>query len=440
MMFKLTIFSLCILLAAPMIFAANGILTSQIGYDTGLPKRAIIRSDDAHYLQGGTYVVLDKDGVVVMKEPVQEWGEKWGSYWWIADFSALDQDGVYTIQVTDAEKTLLTSDPVVIRKNALWSSCYKTIAFDFLDEKAKLAPANGPRIGWLDCSGGTLQEFSSHVVTLDCIEDILETLGNRLKTEEQKHLHRHIINGCSYLAFLQDKAHREFKLGEGAVVHDFDGTKQFHAIMGDVAKAAMIFARSARIISKEHPDLCDQYLQRSVKAFAWVDQRKHKPVINNEVQTLYAPVHGAPAGATPPDDQMMTRDLMMMVRASVELYKSGRQEYKSRAIEFARMIMRRQVPQTEAEDGLYGHFYTYDDFSKFGGIKFTEKANIHCGAWSAEGRIYNKGGHYPHYLIPLIEMGTLWPDHQDAVRWKQAVRDFAYGYFLPACKKLLGKI
>jgi hypothetical protein len=97
--------------------------------------------------------------------------------------------------------------------------------------------------------------------------------------------------------------------------------------------------------------------------------------------------------------------------------------------------MRRQVPKERSEDGLYGHFYTYDDFSSFGGEHFTEKANIHCGAWSTDGRIYNKGGHYPHYLLPLIEMLTLWPDRPAAVRWRSCLRDFAYGYFLPACRR-----
>ena len=32
-----------------------------------------------------------------------------------------------------------------------------------------------------------------------------------------------------------------------------------------------------------------------------------------------------------------------------------------------------------------------DDYSSFSGVRFSEKANIHCGAWSKDGRIYNKG-------------------------------------------------
>jgi len=88
--------------------------------------------------------------------------------------------------------------------------------------------------------------------------------------------------------------------------------------------------------------------------------------------------------------------------------------------------MARQVPEEKAEGGLYGHFYTFDSYD------FTEKANIHCGAWAQNYKAYNQGGHLPHYIIPLIEMTRIWSDHPDAGKWKQTVRDFAYGYFIPA--------
>ena len=97
--------------------------------------------------------------------------------------------------------------------------------------------------------------------------------------------------------------------------------------------------------------------------------------------------------------------------------------------------MKRQVKQPDAEDGLYGHFYTYDNYEFLGKYKFTEKANIHCGAWSKEGRIYNKGGHYPHYLIPFIEALWICPDDLQATLWEKTLQEFAYGYFIPACSR-----
>jgi hypothetical protein len=195
----------------------------------------------------------------------------------------------------------------------------------------------------------------------------------------------------------------------------------------------MIFAKVARIIKQFDSRLSSEYLDRARHAFVWIE--KNGPIINPEEPIFFPSVHGAPQGTTPPKDQWMTRDLVMMMSAAVEIFKAGDHKYKDEAIRLARQVAKRQVPQDENEGGFYGHFYTYDDYTDFGNIKFTEKANIHCGAWSREGRIYNKGGHYPHYLLPLIEMIKLWPSHQDAGLWQQVLQDFAYGYFLPVSKE-----
>jgi len=41
---------------------------------------------------------------------------------------------------------------------------------------------------------------------------------------------------------------------------------------------------------------------------------------------------------------------------------------------------------------------------------------------------------FSHYLLPLIELVRQLPDHPDAPGWRQAIHDYAYGYFLPACQ------
>jgi hypothetical protein len=169
-----------------------------------------------------------------------------------------------------------------------------------------------------------------------------------------------------------------------------------------------------------------------VRAYQWIKQ--NGPIIPEEDPVFFAPVHGAPDGAKPPAGQWMTRDLLMMARAALELHKAGLPGYQDEAVGHARAVMKRQIAKADAEGGLFGHFWLYDDFSSFGGVRFSEKAVIHCGAWSKEGRIYNKGGHYPHHLIPIIEMLAMWPRHADAPAWRQCLRDFAYGYFLPACR------
>jgi hypothetical protein len=200
-------------------------------------------------------------------------------------------------------------------------------------------------------------------------------------------------------------------------------------VTGNVVKAAMIFAKVSRILKQGDTVKRADYLDRAKLAYAWI--KENGPIVNAEEQLFFPSVHGAPEGSLPPRDQWMTRDLVMMTYAAVELYKTGEHGYREKAVGLARRLAKRQVPPEKSEGGFYGHFYTYDDYAEWGGSKFTEKANIHCGAWSREGRIYNKGGHFPHYLIPLMEMVRLWPNHPDAPIWKQVLHDFAYGYFLP---------
>ncbi|MFW5878010.1 MAG: hypothetical protein ACOCUP_02740, partial [bacterium] len=100
---------------------------------------------------------------------------------------------------------------------------------------------------------------------------------------------------------------------------------------------------------------------------------------------------------------------------------------KENAIIFAGKIMNRQVGKDKPESGYYGHFYEYDS------LKHTEKA------WS-HGIVNNEfgtdlGGFYPNYLMPFIDMLQIWPDHEDAGKWKSCLEDFAYGYLVPVCNE-----
>jgi hypothetical protein len=107
----------------------------------------------------------------------------------------------------------------------------------------------------------------------------------------------------------------------------------------------------------------------------------------------------------------------------MELIINGRLEYKTDAVNLARQIMDRQIPESKAEDGLYGHFYEYSD------AIFSEKANIHHHV----GR--DTGGILPHYILGFIELAARFYDHPNAPEWEFAIRNFAYGYFLPACRQ-----
>ena len=97
--------------------------------------------------------------------------------------------------------------------------------------------------------------------------------------------------------------------------------------------------------------------------------------------------------------------------------------YIKKAEKLAEQVMRRQVPKSKSEDGLYGHFYTYDS------CDFTEKANTHHHFG------YDTGGTFPHYIMPFLKMAWFWVSHPKIEAWRKTINDFAYGYFLPACSR-----
>lgn len=425
-MFKKIELIMAIACVALPLYGEVNIMSSQVGYDIGDPMRVIVRAKQPESIgQDANFIVLDSSDKRIVEGPMEYWGEKWGAHWWIANFSGLPDEGHYSIRIMDGDSLIGTSDPIEVGSHILWGKSYPIIAYDYLETRSKEARSGK---GWKDC-GSNLQEFSSHAVCLDGICDVLEFVEPNATKDQRAFLMDQLIRGCDYLAHLQDKA-KELGLGDGSVIHE-DRDKDI--VTGNIAKAAFILARVSHIIADHNPQKSAEYLQRAKRAYTWIET--NGPIIPPGSQTFFPFVHGAPAGSVPPEGQWMTRDLVTMTRASVELFRAGEADYKAKAVHYANRVMKRQIPEEQAEGEFFGHFYTYDDYSSFGGVKFSEKANIHCGAWSNDGRVYNKGGHYPHYLLPLIEMLELWPDHVDAPRWKECLHNFAYGYLIPACRK-----
>jgi hypothetical protein len=396
---------------------------SQVGYDLELPKIAMIQHQDSTFISKDASFSLHQlsTGNKVFSGNITSQSKKWNKYWWKVDFSDCKAPGDFYLSIQDKKQTIYTTKkelPIKIGQDILWNETWYKTALAHLKIRDSLSYK--PEGGWKDC-GSPLQEVSSHIIMLNALCDLVELTGSELTSSELQDVYQQMIVGADYVAFCQDKA-KEIGFQEGAVVHEM--RENYKVVTGNVAKTAMILARISRLIKNENQQLAESYLERSIKAYNWI--ATYGPVLHWENNDYFAITHGAPYGMYKPPKEWMTRDLIMMMWASVELYKCGETKYKQNALDYANQIINRQVTKDKAEEGLYGHFYTYDSYD------FTEKANIHCGAWNANYKAYNQGGHFPHYVIPFIEMSILWPNHEDAKKWDNTVRSFAYNYFLPA--------
>ena len=391
----------------------SGFLYSQIGYDLKDPMKAIIRSNSEDYIKDGTvFALLDaKSGKSSLSGKVEKWGPKWKSFWWLIDFSGLDREGEYKIAVSYDGKTVLKSGPFPVGPHILWDKTVKLVALEQLEERSKLARN---QIGWKDC-GSHWREVNSHATTVIGLCDLLELGYEWIEPEDRERLIKQIMVGCDYIGICQDKA-EELGHPKGAIVHEIPSFIQI--IPGDIAQSTVAFAMVSRLLSDIFPEKSRQYLARAQAAFGYITEHA-KPYDSELFSHLN---HGAPEDFAVPDE-WMTRDLMMMLWGAVELWFCGKDVgyYLKKAEELAQKVLKRQVSKEKSEDGLYGHFYTFDS------CDFTEKANTHHHFG------YDTGGTFPHYIMPLLKMVCFWGKNPNIEKWRKAINDFAYGYFLPAC-------
>lgn len=403
--------------------SGNGVMFSLVGYDIGGPMRAIIRSDNSNFLDSSSFyeIVGATDGSVRKIGDIFYWGKRWKNYhWWVADFTGFSETGEFNIIIKNSNGVLMLESDVSFKvgNDVLWNDSWHKVAI----EQLKVRHAHAiDGIGWRD-SGGNLREANSHATMLVGLHDLLDYAGHRLSDTDKNDVRDQIIIGTDYMCDLQDKAN-QIGYDDGPVVHEIP-SHESKIITGDVAKAALVFAMGARNLFSTHQSKASNYLNRAKKAFNYL--KDHAPITNQSgYQRL---IHGSPSGWDPPvDTEMMTRDLVIMCWAAVELFKVGESAYQADAISLAQRIMDRQIPYDQREDGTYyGHFREYDTQSD---PPYSEKAWIHHDFG------YDVGGTFPHYfVIPFIQMYHMWTSEPDRDRWKDAVEDFAYHYFKPVCQ------
>lgn len=392
----------------------TGLLYSQIGYDLGGPVRAIVRGPKDLLAATTQFRIIAMNGATELEAPVQYWGELWGSHWWICDFSEIDHGGRYILTIRDEGVEWMRSEPLLIGRGILWSTWF-VVGVDQCERRARLTMN---KVGWQD-SGTTQLDISSHASMVIGLEDVLEHAGKRVAPDERERLELQIMNGCDYLASFQDQAQ---KLGcpPGSLSHQtLSGGNAIAP--ADTNQAVVCLARAAQLLSSAHAARKADYLRR-----AEMLMQSLVSVAPLGVQNFSRIAHGAPVDFIVPEREPMTRDVLMNTWAALELARAGLGHYKDLAINHANEVMRRQVARDRSEGGFHGHFYT------FASSDLTEKAWVH----HTDGNAFTSdaGGTFPNYVLPLLWMRRLWPDHADAPRWEQTVRDFAYGYLLPACR------
>lgn len=390
----------------------NGFLYSQIGYDANLPKQMIIRSDDEQFLSKEAVMeVLDARSLgLIERVPVRFWGRLWKTCWWQADFSQVMLTGDVVLRVTDGGQIHFTSDAVAIGDSLLMEKTWRTVAMEQMEARAKVA--RGGR-GWLDC-GADLREVNSHASFLIGLFEFMENTAPWVTPEETTRLCVIAEQGLDYIASCQDRA-EALGFGDGAMIHEIPTSMRVLPV--DVMQSAVAFAKASRLLAEHNPQKSLNYLNRAERAFAWL--RKAEPPAPQGFEPL---AHGAPENYQPPHE-WMTRELLLLCWAAVELVKAGRPAARTAAYDYAGQVLSRQIPREAAEDELYGHFYTFSDHA------FSEKA------WTHHHVCRDTGTTFPNYLVALTDMCRIWYDQPEAAVWRQALLDYAQGYLIPACNR-----
>lgn len=389
-----------------------GVLWSQIGYDFREPVRVLVRGNaDTLERIGATFQVF-AGGAAVGACDTTYWGDIWGSHWWVADLSnRITETGLYSVVISDsAGAERFRTGVFEVAPDLLWRETHRFVGVEQAERRRRVARDN---VGWFD-AGMEWQEANSHAAYIGGFCDVLEFAGDRLDAGESARIETQIVNGADYLCLLQDKA-AALPGGGGGVVHQ---AWKFDTIIlpADVGKAAWAWARTARCLPPAHMAKSADYRARAVRAMAYL-----RDVAKPLGADGFAPVNHGVADDFVVPEEYMTRDLMMQMGAAFELAELGEPGFRDEAAEIAAQILKRQIGGQEPRDGLYGHFRNFE------GADYSEKS------WTHNMTGADCGGFFPHYVLPLLRMRETWRDHSDAGIWEQAVRDFAYGYFLPAC-------
>lgn len=398
-----------------------GLLFSQVGYELGLPVRVLVRLPKKDLLPENAACILtpafqEKE----YKTKCNYWGEVWKSHWWVAEFPAIDEEGEWNVVIQNSGKTVFQDSGLKIKKNILWDSTVEWSSVDMLERRRHFT---GVGAGWQDA--GTLWvESPAQSAMIIALEELLEKKKDSFDEAFLQRIYTQIECGCDYHILCQKEAE---KLGfpKGAMSHDVL-KHQKDILPHDAMKAVVALIKAVSLLPDSYSEKKEIYQKAAIDSFNWLTQSA-KPMGSYGYVKMQ---RGLPETTEIPKNEWPTRDLLTMVWAALEMQNLGFENANELAIDFAQKVIARQIPKEKAMGGFYGHFREFDS------MEHAEPSWTHGIVPSAAGSQFgvDMGGIYPNYLMPIIELLQIFPDHENAPKWKQTLSDFTYGYLIPACE------
>jgi hypothetical protein len=399
----------------------SGLLYSQVGYEPNLPVRIVLRLPKKELVQENpTCTLIPTASEKRYETSFNYWGEIWKSHWWVAEFTEIKEEGEWNVEVHSGSECVFSDNGLIVRKNILWNSTIEWSSVDMLERRKHFT---GVGAGWQDA--GTLWvESPAQSAMIISLEELLEKSRERFDEKFIDRIYTQITVGCDYLVMTQTKA-KELGFPEGSMSHDIKGHEK-DVLPHDAMKAVVALAKAAQLLPEKYNEKKLKYSEAARKAFRWLTTSA-KPMGDYGYMKMQ---RGLPADAAIPKDEWLTRDLLTMCAASLEMNKLSVENAKEKALEYARKVMARQIPKEKAEANFYGHFYEFDSMSH------SEPSWSH-GIVPNNGKVEfgaDMGGVYPNYLLPILELLKIYPEHEEAEKWRKTLTDFAFGYLIPACE------
>lgn len=422
------------------------ILESQIGYHPRNVKRVYLRSahdtPPAGVFDPEFSVVHAATDETVYRGKVEGWGKKWGSQWWVLDFTPMRTPGEFYIKTGTLVSSVFKVEDGVFHKTDL-----NVIALDQLehrihkglDDARKGLKGQYTKPGvqiYMDC-GSPYAELEPVGTCVYALMDLHAKLGDRFSEIDRKRMLDLAILGADYVAACQRESDDPLKDGmffHSLLVNTNDTWAGNIFTYLDTAYGMALMARASVFFRQIDPERSARYLAVSKKAWRLCT---HRPYHTDEdfkfPKGCNAFFWNAPIGHQDAFGQsvynildknwkrpktLRTRDRLPFIQGSALLYEITREDaYLTKAIEFADAVMARQFTdwQNPIEE-CFGNFYEFegDDNSFF--IEFAQGGHW----WEGNVEACNLEG-FMHLL-------RLAPDHPRSAAWLNAIRTFAYGY------------